>query len=261
MSYIRSKDAVIYFEEHGAGETLILLPGLLGTIESDWRRFIPQFAAHFHVVAIDLRGHGRTNNPSRQLRLHQLVMDLFTVYESLGIDKARLCGYSLGGYLGLAFGVQNPGTVQSLMMHGTKFYWDDNAVQSLLPKFDADTIVATAGHYAEQLQRDHAPANGKTGWRTLLRSASDFIKTLPTEGLTHHALELADFPVFVSAGDQDDLVPRNEVERLANSCQYGMPHIFPNTPHSMQKMDKQAFLDIAYSFFHVTNREVVQVLS
>jgi pimeloyl-ACP methyl ester carboxylesterase len=261
MSYIRSKDAVIYYEEHGAGETLILLPGLLGTIESNWRRFIPAFAEHFHVVAIDLRGHGRTNNPSGQLRMHQLIMDLFTVYESLQIDKARICGYSLGGYLGLAFGVQNPGTVQSLMMHGTKFFWDDAAVQFLLPKLDADKIVAHAPHYAEQLQRDHAHANGLTGWRTLLRSASEFVKTMPTEGLTQTALGLADFPVLVSAGDQDDLVSRNELERLANACQYGMPHIFPNTPHPMHKVDKQSFLDIAYSFFHVTNREVVQVVS
>jgi pimeloyl-ACP methyl ester carboxylesterase len=83
---------------------------------------------------------------------------------------------------------------------------------------------------------------------------------MPTEGLTSNALELADFPVLVSAGDQDELVPVADVERLASALPYGMPHIFPNTQHPMQKVDKKVFLDIAYSFFHVTNREGVQVL-
>jgi pimeloyl-ACP methyl ester carboxylesterase len=261
MSFIRSKTATIYYEECGSGETLILLPGLLGTIESHWRRYIPSFAEHFHVVAVDLRGHGKTNNPSGQFRLHELINDLFTLYESLDIDRARICGYSLGGYLGLAFGVQNPGTVDSLLMHGTRFFWNNGVVRETIKDFDAERIVEKVPQWAEQLQRDHAPANGLTGWRTLLRAATEFIKTMPSEGLTTSALQLADFPVLVSSGDQDELVPREEVERLANCLPYGMPHIFPNTPHPMQKVDKQAFLDIAYSFFHVTNREGVQVLS
>ncbi len=255
MSYIRSKTATIYYEEHGAGETLILLPGLLGTIESHWRRFIPSLAEHFHVIAVDLRGHGKTDNPSHELRLHHLVGDLFALYESLDIDTARICGYSLGGYVGLAFGVQNPGTVDSLLMHGTKFYWSSEAVRTTIQEFDADTIVAKVPHWAEQLQRDHGPTNGATGWRSLLHAAKELIKAMPSEGLTANSLHLADFPALVSAGDQDELVPRSEVVRLADALPYGMPHIFPTTPHPMQKVDKQAFLDIAYSFFHVTNRE------
>ncbi len=250
MSYIRSKDSAIYYEEHGAGEPLILLPGLLGTIESHWRRFIPDFAKHFHVVAVDLRGHGRTNNPSEQLRLHTLVADLFSLYETLEIDAARICGYSLGGYIGLAFGIQHPGRVQSLLMHGTKFYWSDEAVASMIRDFDPEKVTQKVPSWSEQLQREHSPANGDDGWKGLLNSAKEFIETMPSEGLTENSLKLAVFPVLVSVGDSDTMIPRSEAERLASALPNGTLNVFENTRHPMSKVDKRMFLEVALPFFN-----------
>jgi pimeloyl-ACP methyl ester carboxylesterase len=249
MSYILSKDATLYVEEHGSGETLVLLPGLLGTMERHWRRFIPQFAKRFHVVAVDLRGHGRTNNPSQQMRLHTLVADLFCLFDTLEIESARVCGYSLGGYIGLAFGIRHPGRVHSLLMHGTKFYWTPEAVAATVRDFDVDNVIANVPKWAAQLQGDHAPANGEDGWQTLLRVAQEFIATMPAEGLTENALRSAGFPVMVSAGDTDELVPVVEVQRLARRLPFGTHHIFPAARHPLPKLDTEAFLNLACSFF------------
>ncbi|MBI5472603.1 MAG: alpha/beta fold hydrolase [Ignavibacteriae bacterium] len=254
MSYIRSKDAAIYYEEHGSGETLILLPGLVGTIESHWRRFIPEFAKHFHVIAVDLRGHGRTNNPSAQLHLYTLVADLFAVIESLEIDAAHVCGYSLGGYIGLAFGIQHPGTVKSLLMHGTKFYWDERAIAAAIHELSAESILLNVPAWGEQLQREHAAANGEDGWKILLASSAEFLRRMPAEGLSENALQLANFPVFVTVGDADEMVPAHEAEMLGAALPYGMVHVFPNTRHPIHKVEKQMFLEMAYSFFNATHR-------
>lgn len=249
MSLIRSKDAALYYEEHGSGEPLILLPGLLGTIESHWRRFIPELARQFHVIAIDLRGHGRTDNPSGMLRLHQLVHDLFAVYETLEIEAAHVCGYSLGGYIGLAFGAQHPGRVLSLFMHGTKFYWTEDAVASATREFDPETIIAKVPKWAAQLQRDHSPANGEEGWRHLLGSAAEFIQTLPSEGLTEHSVRLAVFPSCVSVGDSDEMIPAAEAAQLAGALPHARHLVLPGTRHPMQFVHKQLFLDSLASFF------------
>jgi pimeloyl-ACP methyl ester carboxylesterase len=249
MSLIRSKDAAIYYEEHGAGETLILLPGLLGTIESHWRRFIPEFAKQFHVVAVDLRGHGRTNNPSEQLRLHQLVADLSALCETLGIERARICGYSLGGYIGLAFGIQHPGSVQSLLMHATKFFWTPQAVATAAADFVPEKILEKVPQWAAQLRQDHAPANGEEGWKGLLNAAKDFLGTMPVEGLTANALAMATFPVLVSVGDADEMVPREEAAQLAARLPQGTLHVFTATRHPMQFVRKESFLEVARSFF------------
>lgn len=251
MSFIQSKDAAIYFEEHGSGSPLILLPGLLGTIEGHWRRFIPDLARRFHVIAVDLRGHGRTNNPSQHIHLHTLVADLFALYETLGIDDASICGYSLGGYVGLAFGIQHPGRVQSLIMHATKFFWTPDAVSSTAREFDPDAIAEKVPHWAEQLRREHTSTDDAHGWKNLLKQAQAFIETMPAEGLSEQALRLANFPVLVTVGDADELIPVGEADRLAAVLPYGMRHVFPATRHPMPKLDKRLFLDIAYSFLNV----------
>lgn len=249
MSFIRSKDSALYYEEHGSGEPLILLPGLLGTIESHWRRFIPDFAKHFHVIAVDLRGHGRTNNPSEQIRLHALLADLLSLYDSLEIDAARICGYSLGGYIGLAFGMQHPGRVNSLLMQGTKFYWTTEAVIFTIKEFDSERILKKVPRWGTQLQFDHSPANGDNGWRILLNSAKEFIETMPAEGLTESSLRLADFPVLVSVGDLDEMIPRSEAESLASALPNGRLNVFFNTQHAMQHVQKIPFLELSLSFF------------
>ncbi len=255
MSLIRSKDAALYYEEHGSGEPLILLPGLLGTVESHWRRFIPELARRFHVIAVDLRGHGRTDNPSGMIRMHQLVTDLFAVYDALEIDNAHICGYSLGGYIGLAFGVQHPGRVLSLFMHGTKFYWTPEAVSSAVRELDPETILAKVPKWGAQLQRDHAQANGDEGWKALLRSAAEFIHTLPAEGLTDQSVRLAVFPVCVSVGDGDELIPIEEAKKLAAALPHARHSVLPGTRHPMQFVQKQLFLDSLASFFPIPGEE------
>ena len=249
MSFILSKDAALYYEEYGSGETLILLPGLLGTIESHWRRFIPDFARHFHVIAIDLRGHGKTNNPSGHLTLSMFIEDLHTLYDSLQIERASLCGYSLGGYIGLAYGLRNPSKVRSLVMHGTKFFWTEAAVKAVVKDFDPVTIMQKVPAWGESLQREHEPGNGRDGWKHLLKTSSLFIESMQREGIAQTDLARATFPIAVSLGDADEMIPREEAERLVSLLPDARLSIMNNTRHPMQSVQKVPFLDFARSFF------------
>src|SRR5262245_54224645 len=131
MPYFKSRDATIYYEEHGSGEPLIVLPGLLGTIESHWRRFLPLLSKTFHTIAVDLRGHGRSNNPSKEFTLPVLVDDLHALFAELQFSSAHVCGYSLGGYVGLDYGLSHPSKIDGLIMHGTKFYWTEADVEKI----------------------------------------------------------------------------------------------------------------------------------
>ncbi len=249
MSFILSKDAALYYEEYGSGETLILLPGLLGTIESHWRRFIPDFARHFHVIAVDLRGHGKTNNPSGILTLSAFVEDLHTLYDSLQIETAYLCGYSLGGYIGLTYGLKNPSKVRSLMMHGTKFFWTQAAVQAAMKDFDPATIMQKVPVWGESLQRDHEPGNGTDGWKHLLKASALFIGSMQRHGLAQTDLSRAAFPIIISIGDADEIIPREEAEQLVSLLPHARLQIMSNTKHPMQSVQKAPFVEPTLSFF------------
>jgi len=250
MSLILSKDAAIYYEEYGSGEPLILLPGLLGTIETHWRRFIGEFAAHFHTIAVDLRGHGKTNNPSGTLRLQTFVDDLHSLFETLQIGHARICGYSLGGYIGLLYGLQHPGRVCALIMHGTKFYWEEKTAQTAAGELNPDVIMSKSPVWGQMLQEQHSRGNGNDGWQTLLQASSEFILTMPANGITAEPASLLDFPVMVSLATNDELIPREEAEQLVSALPGATLSIVENARHAMQTVPKQQFVEQVVSFFN-----------
>lgn len=248
MALIRSRDAAIYYEESGTGDPLILLPGLLGSIESHWRRFIPAFSTSFHTIAVDFRGHGKSDNPSGQLTLALLVEDLQALVETLQVEHAAICGYSLGGYVGLAYGLRSPGTIRSLVMHGTKFYWTEDAVQATLRGLDPEAITSKVPAFGEMLQKVHEPGNGPDGWRSLLAAAGEFIRNMPRDAISESTLSLVDYPVLVSVCGNDTMIGVAEARRLARALPASILHIFEQCEHQMQSVPKATFVEEATRF-------------
>jgi pimeloyl-ACP methyl ester carboxylesterase len=148
VSEIRVNDIKIYYEINGTGSLLVLLPGMLGTIESDWRRFIPALAKHYCTIAIDLRGHGRTDNPAPlgkvgtgKLQIGQMADDLNGVLDELGFEKASVLGYSLGGCIGLLAGLKRQGRIKALVMHAVKFFWNEDSISTMVASLNPTTIL------------------------------------------------------------------------------------------------------------------------
>src|SRR4051794_4773147 len=99
MPYVQVGELEIYYELHGqaGGETLVLLNGALDTIESDWGKHLPAFAARCRVLAYDHRGHGRTSaSPTPFSGYDLLIDDLLALLDALEISRAHLCGFSDG---------------------------------------------------------------------------------------------------------------------------------------------------------------------
>ncbi len=234
MSYIRSKDVTVYYEEHGSGEPLVLLPGLMGSVESQWRRFIPEFAQHFHVVAPDLRGHGKTNNPSRTLRLDLLIDDLHALLDSLGLDGVGICGYDFGGYVGLAHGLRHPGSTLGLILHATRISWSREGIESFL----------------KEASLEMSPANAPDGgWQELQAEARDLLLSLELEGITPTSLQRATFPVLVSSCEGDEHFPRDDAGMLSSSVPHVQRSIIKGGSHALQTVPKGPLIESSLAFF------------
>jgi alpha-beta hydrolase superfamily lysophospholipase len=90
----------LYYEVHGAGEPLILLHGGLGATEM-FAAVLPLLSKTRRVIAVDLQGHGRTAGVDRPLSFDALTDDVAALMKHLGIGKADVMGYSLGGGVAL----------------------------------------------------------------------------------------------------------------------------------------------------------------
>ena len=255
MSKLRVNDLTIYYEINGTGVPLVLLPGLLGTIESNWRRFIPALAKHYRTIAVDLRGHGRTDNPdpsgkagTGKLYIDQMVDDLFGLLDELEFEQASVLGYSLGGCIGLAAGLKRPGRIKALVMHAVKFFWDEASIAAMVADLNPDTILEKFPKYSQQLKGNHAAVYGPEYWMTLLDTAADLVKTMPEQGPTIEQAAGANFPVLVSVGDRDKLVSLEEVMRLVGVLPQGEMAVLPATPHPFQRVRIDTFSQILSDF-------------
>jgi len=101
-----------------APRRVVLLHGFAGSSE-DWAAVAPSIAAEgFHVLGIDLPGHGATELPSELGRygMERTVRDLAALLPSLGYEDAHWHGYSMGGRVALALALAEPGRVASLSL-------------------------------------------------------------------------------------------------------------------------------------------------
>jgi 3-oxoadipate enol-lactonase len=78
-------------------ETLMLIHGVACTAELNWGKVFAPLAAHFRVVAADLRGHGEGIRAGWRFRLEDCADDVAALAAVLGTGKFTAVGYSMGG--------------------------------------------------------------------------------------------------------------------------------------------------------------------
>jgi pimeloyl-ACP methyl ester carboxylesterase len=106
----------IYHESHGAGPPLVLLHGGLLTIELTFGDVLPALAERHQVVAIELQGHGRTADDNRPLSLERLADDVAGVLAEVGVGRADVVGFSLGGLVTVELARRHPERVHRVVL-------------------------------------------------------------------------------------------------------------------------------------------------
>jgi len=112
-----SMDITHYFIEEGSGEPLILLHGNGGNC-SYFSKQMSEFAATYHVYAIDTRGHGKTDRGEAPFTIRQFADDLLGFMDSHSIDKANILGFSDGANIAMVFAINYPTRVHRLILNG-----------------------------------------------------------------------------------------------------------------------------------------------
>jgi aminoacrylate hydrolase len=110
--------AGLYFEQHGRSDApqLILSSGLGGSA-TYWASNIAALAEHFHVIAYDHRGTGRSDRALPDVvTVEDFADDILTLMDALGIERAHLIGHAAGGVAGLALALKAPNRLDKLVV-------------------------------------------------------------------------------------------------------------------------------------------------
>ena len=136
MTYAELDGLSMYYEEHGSGGTpLILLHGGIAGGEI-FDAIAPRLAERRRVIVPDMQGHGRTAHIDRPLRPEHLADDVAALIGQLGIERADVMGYSLGGAVTWRLAIQHPDRVRRIVVISTPCR-RDGSFPEVVAAFDA----------------------------------------------------------------------------------------------------------------------------
>ena len=117
MSYSRANGLGIYYEVSGEGFPFVLVHA--NPFDHNlWMYQIAHFSTYFKVIAVDIRGYGRSDKPTTPFSLRDMADDVLGVCRDEGVEEAILGGVSVGSGMALLLGLDHPEIFRALILVG-----------------------------------------------------------------------------------------------------------------------------------------------
>ena len=98
------------------GPVVVLLHGLASDCTTWELALEPLARGGLRVIAVDLIGHGESDKPSGSYLLTDFADSLVAFFAAVGIERATVCGHSLGGAIAVHFAYHHPLLVEALVL-------------------------------------------------------------------------------------------------------------------------------------------------
>lgn len=184
----------------GEGEPLLLLHGFTGRGEN-WESIFDELAPHYRLIVPDLRGHGRSTNPSDEFTHRQSALDVFALLDRLGIEEVQAMGISTGGMTLLHMATSQPDRVEAMVLIGATSYFPEQA-REIMRSADPDSMPPEA---FESMGRRHS--RGAAQARSLMRQFNAFKDSYDDMNFTPPYLSTITARTLIVHGDRDRFFP------------------------------------------------------
>src|SRR3954454_22611290 len=205
-SYAEVNGVKMYYEIHGTGIPLVVLHGAFMTIGA-MGAIVAALAEARQVIAVESQGHGRTADIGRPLSYEQMSDDVAALLRHLGIERADIFGYSMGGGVALQLAMRHPELVQKLVVASASSTSDGahpevwEGIEQITPELFAGTP------WKEEYDR---VAPNPDAFPTLVEK----MKQLDSQPFTWPPDEIRAIaaPTMIIVGDSDGTTPEHAVE-------------------------------------------------
>src|SRR5262249_18844957 len=250
----------LHYEEAGAGAPLVFVHEFAGDHRS-WHLQMRFFARRYRCIAFNARGYPPSDVPEHGGAYSQqrAVDDIRGVLDHLGIERAHVCGLSMGGYATLIFGLRYPGRARSLTVAGCGYGSVEGNREAfrrdsehVARRFEQEGMEAVAEFYARGPTRLQFIDKDHHGWRDFHQQCaggSALGHALPLRGvqMTRPSvfdlgaeMERLEVPTLVVTGDEDEpcLEPAIFMKRKIPSA--GLV-VIPKSGHTINLEEPDAF--------------------
>ena len=249
----------IYYEEAGRGIPIIFVHEFAG----DWRSWEPQmrfFSGRYRAITYSARGYLPSDVPDSPEEYSQdlQIEDLKGLLDALKIEKAHICGLSMGSYTTLLFGLKYPDRARSLTVAGSGYGSGKDRqafhqrVNEMADRMLKEGMKAISKEYSVGPARVQLQNNNPRAFEELRRqfeehSAKGSAFTFQrVQGRRPNITDLRDqlqkmtLPVLVILGDEDEPGIEGSFFMKRNIPRAGL-EVFPRSGHLVNLEDPERF--------------------
>jgi 3-oxoadipate enol-lactonase len=106
----------IYFEEHGSGEPVLLIPASWWPSDTWKVGVVPVLSRRYRTIILDCRGTGRSSKPADGYTVQQFAADAMALLAHLEIQRCHMVGFALGSLIVQAVAIERPDLTATLTM-------------------------------------------------------------------------------------------------------------------------------------------------
>jgi len=264
----------IAYRRVGVGPPLVVLNGFAAT-SADWDpSFIDRLASSNELILLNNRGIGGSTDDGQPFDIAQLADDTAHVIDALGVERANVLGWSMGGFIAQALALNYADRVDKLVLLST----DPGGVEADLASADVwSELIDTAGTPHEQARRllfllfpDGVAASVYrlfgdivAGARAqlspeLLNRQSAAIDAWHRNGVASQLRKIC-VPVLIATGTEDIVIPASNASKLVNAIPGAWLAQFPHGGHAFMAQYPRALAELI-NIFLALDRSALRVV-
>ncbi len=213
-----------------------------------------------HAITYDVRGHGSSSVGDGQYTIELFVDDLIALLDHLGIEKAVICGLSMGGYIALRAAERHPNRIEGLVLCDTKSETDTD--DEKIKRSDSIKTVKSAGVsvFTDNFVKAVLWSRTLESNPEVVEFIRELIRTNSTLGICGTLLALASrtdttrglssikVPVCIIVGEYDLRTPPLYAQEMHKAITGSELHILSNSGHMSNLENSKDFNEILAAF-------------
>jgi 3-oxoadipate enol-lactonase len=214
----------------------------------------------YRAIAYDVRGHGKSEVGDGQYTIELFVDDLIALLDHLVIDKAILCGLSMGGYIALRAVERHPSRVAGLLLCDTKSEPDTNEAKigrtTTLKQLKSAGLNVFAEDFLKRIFWDKSFERNPQAIELIRKiilansplAIGGALLALASRTDTTSALESISIPTSLIVGNYDKLTPPAVMQSMQTKIGGSELKILPDAGHMSNLENTKEFNETMLEF-------------
>ncbi len=262
---INVKDIEMYYEIHGKGTPLIMIPGYAVSSEL-WSPFWKQLLDRYQVILLDNRGTGRSSAPNFEYSIKMMAEDIVELMDAINIRKAHILGGSMGGMIAQELVLNYPEKVMSLILGMTSC----GGPHSIQISEEVQKKMQTTANPPPDVSMEevmeltwsmfYSPSYVEKNREILKKEAMSIKYPTPLIGKWRQAQAVQNWegsydrlsdikvPTLVMGGENDVIFPPENFRILAEKIPSANLHVFKDAPHAFTREKEDQVVAVILKF-------------